>query len=249
MFDLTGKTALVTGAAGGIGFKTAEKLAENGAAVALADVNPESLQKSAAALSAKGRKAIAVQLDVTDDASIAAAIKRTVDAFGGLDILVNSAGILNASTIENMQRGEWNRVLEVNLTGTFFMIQAALPWLKKSPAGRVVNLSSITGRMGGFEGSMCYAASKGGINSITQGMARRLSGTKITVNAVAPAAIETEMLKGYTPEAVERQIRPIPMGRLGKPEEVAAAICYLASDEASFTTGLLMDVNGGAYMG
>ncbi len=249
MFSLKGKVAFVTGAARGIGFSAAEKLAENGAAVAIADINAAQADESAAALRAKGFKAIGVSLNVADNASIAAAVAAAAAELGGIDIVVNSAGILSAATIENMQRDEWNRVQDVNLGGTFFVAQAALPYLKKSAAARIINISSLTGRNGGFEGSMSYAASKGGVIAITRGMARRLASFKITVNAVCPGPIETEILKGYTPEAVERQKSVILLGRLGKPEEVAAAVCYLASDEAGFTTGVALDVNGGAFMG
>ena len=249
MFDLKGKTAVVTGAARGIGFVSAEKLAENGAAVVLGDINEAQVLESAAKLREKGHEAIGVLMDVTDDGSIRNAIELGVGKFGGIDIVVNNAGILSAATIENMQRREWDRVLDVNLSGTFFVIQAALAHLKKSESPRIINISSLTGRNGGFEGSMCYAASKGGVIAITRGMARKLAPFRITVNAICPGSIETDILKGYSPEAVERQKSNILLGRLGRPEEIAAAVCYLASAESAFVTGVTLDVNGGAYMG
>lgn len=249
MFDLKGRIAIVTGAARGIGFASAEKLAENGASVVLGDVNEPLVQEAAGRLKAKGYEALAVRMDVGRNDSIREAIAAAVKAFGGIDIVVNNAGILSALSVEEMTREEWDKVLNVNLGGTFFVIQAALPFLKKSQNPRIINVSSLTGRNGGFEGSMCYAASKGGVISITRGMARRLAPFNITVNAVCPGPTETEILKGYTPEAQERQRNVSLLRRLGQPEEIAAAICYLASTEAAFVTGAMLDVNGGAYMG
>lgn len=249
MFDLNGRIAIVTGAARGIGFAAAEKLAENGASVVLGDLNEPLVQEAAGRLKAKGYEALAVRMDVGRNDSIREAIAAAVKAFGGIDIVVNNAGILSALSIEEMTREEWDKVLNVNLGGTFFVIQAALPFLKKSQNPRIINISSLTGRNGGFEGSMCYAASKGGVISITRGMARRLAPFNITVNAVCPGPTETEILKGYTPEAQERQRNVSLLRRLGQPEEIAASICYLASTEAAFVTGAMLDVNGGAYMG
>ena len=249
MFDLKGRIAIVTGAARGIGFAAAEKLAENGASVVLGDLNEPLVQEAAGRLKAKGYEALAVRMDVGRNDSIREAIAAAVKAFGGIDIVVNNAGILSALSIEEMTREEWDKVLNVNLGGTFFVIQAALPFLKKSQNPRIINVSSLTGRNGGFEGSMCYAASKGGVISITRGMARRLAPFNITVNAVCPGPTETEILKGYTSEAQERQRNVSLLRRLGQPEEIAAAICYLASTEAAFVTGAMLDVNGGAYMG
>ena len=249
MFDLKGRIAIVTGAARGIGFAAAEKLAENGASVVLGDLNEPLVQEAAGRLKAKGYEALAVRMDVGRNDSLREAIAAAVKAFGGIDIVVNNAGILSALSIEEMTREEWDKVLNVNLGGTFFVIQAALPFLKKSQNPRIINISSLTGRNGGFEGSMCYAASKGGVISITRGMARRLAPFNITVNAVCPGPTETEILKGYTSEAQERQRNVSLLRRLGQPEEIAAAICYLASTEAAFVTGAMLDVNGGAHMG
>lgn len=250
MFDLTNKVALVTGGAQGIGKTTAEYLAELGAKVAVADINKEKLEAVAEAIRQTGGQAIGIVLDVCSNESIETAVNMVVDTFGGIDIVVNSAGILGTSGIEEMQRnGEWNRVLDIDLTGTFFVCQYALPYLKKSPAGRIINISSMTGRNGGFEGSMSYAAAKGGVVAITRGMARHLAKHKITVNAVCPSTTETEMIEGYTPERLANQTKNILLGRLGKREEIAASVCYLASDEAAFVTGLMLDINGGAYFG
>ena len=198
MFDLKGRIAIVTGAARGIGFAAAEKLAENGASVVLGDLNEPLVQEATGRLKAMGYEALAVRMDVGRNDSIREAIAAAVKAFGGIDIVVNNAGILSALSIEEMTREEWDKVLNVNLGGTFFVIQAALPFLKKSQNPRIINISSLTGRNGGFEGSMCYAASKGGVISITRGMARRLAPFNITVNAVCPGVSRnvTSLLPG-----------------------------------------------------
>ncbi len=250
MFDLAGKAAIVTGAAQGIGKTTAEKLAECGAKVMLADINGAQLEKTCEELRGQGLDVSWVVLDVTKVDSIREAMAKTAEALGGIDIVVNNAGILGTASIEDMQKeSEWDRVLEVNLSGTFFVSQGALPYLKKSKAGRIINMASVTGRNGGFAASMSYAASKGGVVAITRGMARHLAPHAITVNAVCPGTTETEILKGYTQEKIELQLKNILLHRLGKPEEIAGAVCYLASDEAGFVTGLMLDINGGAYFG
>ena len=250
MFSLKGKVAVITGGAQGIGRITAEKMAEMGAKVAVADINLEKLDVVVRGIKENGGEAVGVEMNVCSNDSIEAAMKKAAEAFGGIDIIVNSAGILGTSSIEEMERdGEWNRVLDIDLTGTFFACQYALPYLKESRAGRIINISSVTGRNGGFEGSMSYAAAKGGVIAITRGMARHMAKYQITVNAVCPATTQTEMLEGYTQERIDNQVKNILLGRLGKREEVAGAVCYLASDEAAFVTGLMLDVNGGAYFG
>jgi len=251
LFDLTGKICFVTGAARGIGRVSAQELAKLGANVAVADLNIEQAKEAADEINALGGgRACAVELDVGSNDSIEAAVKATADYFGGIDVVVNCAGILGASGIDEMEReGEWNRVIDIDLSGTFFVCQKALPYLRKSRAGRIINISSVSGRNGGFECSMAYAAAKGGVVAITRGMANRLASTGITVNAICPGTTETEMLKGYTPERVQNQINAIPLHRLGQPVEIAAAVCYYASDESGFVTGNMHDINGGGYLG
>ncbi|OQB23762.1 MAG: 3-oxoacyl-(acyl-carrier-protein) reductase FabG [Firmicutes bacterium ADurb.Bin182] len=250
MFALSGKSALITGAAQGIGKTTAEKMSELGCRIAVADICREKTEAVVRGIRQSGGEAVGVFMDVTSNESIDFAVKEAANAFGGIDIVVNSAGILGTSSIEDMQRdGEWNRVLDIDLSGTFFVCQYALQYLKKSAAGRIINIASVTGRNGGFEGSMSYAAAKGGVIAITRGMARHLAKYRITVNAVCPATTKTEMLEGYTQERIDNQVKNILLGRLGKTEEIAAAVCYLASDEAAFVTGAMLDVNGGAYFG
>lgn len=250
MFSLKGKVAVITGAAQGIGKTSAEKMAEMGAKVAVTDINQDKVDAVVRGIRENGGEAVGVIMNVGSNDSIGAAIQKIVEVFGGIDIIVNNAGILGTSSIEEMQRdGEWNRVLDIDLSGTFFVCQYALPYLKQSSAGRIINVASVTGRNGGFEGSMSYAAAKGGVVAITRGMARHLAKHQITVNAVCPATTETEMLEGYTQERINSQVRHILLGRVGKREEIAAAVCYLASDEAAFVTGMMLDINGGAYFG
>ena len=239
------RIAVVTGAAQGIGYAIAERLNQEGAAVALLDINEKKAQDSADKL----LNCMGIGCDVSDLSSIEKAIERVVKKYGGIDIVVNNAGILPSSALEDVTQDEWDRTLAVNLKGVFFMVQKALPYLQKSSCGRVINTSSLAGRMGGFETCLAYSASKGGINAMTMGMARQLAPFGITVNAICPGTTETPITMAFSEAAMERLLSRIPLHRLGRPEDMAGAAAFLASDEASFITGLLMDINGGMYMG
>lgn len=243
------RTALVTGAAQGIGLAIAQTLAKAGAHVALADLQTEKAEAAAASLRAAGLKADAFTVNMADVSSIDALMHRAAEKMGGLDILVNNAGILYNTEIEDTDEDEWDRVMSVNLKGAFFAAQKALPYLKKSSAARIINISSLAGRMGGYATSMTYTASKGGLISLTYGMARRLAPQGITVNCVCPGTTHTDMQNTWSEEQVAALRATIPMGRLGEPSDIASAVLYLASEEASFVTGLLLDVNGGMYFG
>ena len=249
MFTLKGRVAIVTGAAQGIGNVMAKMLATNGMNVAIIDVNLEKAKTAAAALDGKPAKVTAFGCDITDNASIADMVKAVAATFGQIDVVVNCAGIAATTKVQDVTRAEWDKMLAVNLGGTFFVTQAALPYLQKSKAGRVINIGSNAGRMGGYETSMAYTASKGGVLAITFGLARQFAPWNITVNAVCPSTVQTDMAQMFTPEAMATLKARIPLGRLCKPEDPAAAVCYLASEEAGFVTGLLLDVNGGMYMG
>ena len=251
VLTLTGRVAVVTGAAQGIGFHAAKMLCRNGMKVALVDLNKEKVQKAAAELNALSDCAGAAPFvcDVSDENAIEKTVNEIAAHFGQVDVVVNAAGILSASKIPEIQRKEWDSILGVNLSGTFFMAQKALPYLKKSKHGRVINISSVAGRMGGVENSMSYAASKGGICAITRGMARHLGPFRITVNAVCPGPIRTPILEAYSEEAMANLLSKFFLGRVGEPDDVAAGICYLASEEASFVTGIMLDINGGFWMG
>lgn len=243
--DLTGRKALITGAAQGIGYEIARRLHADGCRVALLDINEEKVKQSAASLS----RGIGIACDVSHEKDILAAVDQAAKELGGLDIIVNNAGILRNTGILDVTEEEWDTVMAVNLKSVFFTVQKALPYLQESGHARVINISSLAGRMGGFETGLAYTASKGGMLSLTMGLARRLAPFRITVNAVCPSTTETPITEEFSPAAMERLLAVVPLGRLGKPEDVAAAVSFLASDDASYITGLLMDVNGGTYMG
>ena len=251
VFTLTGRVAIVTGAAQGIGYHAAKMLCQNGMKTALVDLNKEKVQKAAEELSALPDCAGAAPFacDVSDEKAIEKTIHEIAAHFAQVDVLVNGAGILSAAKIPDIEREEWDRILGVNLSGSFFMVQKALPYLKQSKHGRIINISSVAGRMGGVENSMSYAASKGGMCAITRGMARHLGPYHITVNAVCPGPTRTPIMDAYSDEAMRNLASKNFLGRIGEPEDIAAGICYLASEEAGYVTGIMLDINGGFWVG
>lgn len=249
IFTLSGRTAIVTGGTKGIGTAIAKKLSEAGVSVGIVGRDRERAEIVVKEIMQAGGKAHAFLGDVANEQCCEKIVHDVNGYFGQIDILVNCAGILSSTPIVAVTRKEWDEILATNLTGTFFMTQKVIPFLEGSKAGRIINISSNAGRMGGYENSQCYTASKGGIISITMGIARQLAPSGITVNVVCPGTTETEMAKLYNKETKERLLRRIPMGRLAKPEEVAAAVCFFASEEAGYITGAILDVNGGMYMG
>ena len=248
---LEGRVAIVTGAAQGIGFHTAKMMCKNGMQVALVDLKMDALQKATQELSTLADCAGAAPFacDVSDEKAIEKTVNEIAAHFGKIDVLVNSAGILSSTKIPDIQREEWDRILGVNLSGSFFMVQKALPYLKQSKHARIINISSVAGRMGGVENSMSYAASKGGICAITRGMARHLGPFGITVNAVCPGPTRTPIMDAYTEEAMRNLASKNFLGRIGECDDVAAGICYLASEEAGYVTGAMLDINGGFWIG
>lgn len=241
---LDGRKAIVTGAAQGIGLAIAARLNGEGCRVALLDMNTAKMEKAAKDL--KG--CVGISCDVSSPISIAIAVQSVVEQLEGLDILVNNAGILPRSSLEETTEEEWDQTLAVNLKSVFFMTQKTLPYLKRSPYARIINIGSLAGRMGGFETCLAYSASKGGIHALTMGLARQLAPYRINVNAVCPGTTETPITKAFSDEAMERLLSRIPLERLGRASDMAAAVAFLASDDASFITGHLLDVNGGMYM-
>ena len=245
---LEGKVALVTGAGQGLGKAIAESLAQKGACVALADIQFDKVKQVAAAIAQDGGKALSVEADVSKVADIRRMIQATVDGFGGLDILVNNAGILHLTAIEDITEEEWDRIMAVNLKSVFFSIQQVLPFMKEKKGGRIISISSLAGRMGGYANGVAYSASKAGIIGLTRAVARRVADFGITVNALAPGTTETDIIKGLSPGQIDMLKQTIPLKRLGRPDNVSELVAFLCSEAADFITGAVIDVNGGIYM-
>jgi len=242
--DLSGQVALVTGAGRGLGRRIAETLATAGAKVACIDVDPDALAETVAAIGAIGSEAIAVTCDVTDGDQVAQAVKETTAKWGQLDILVNNAGITRDSLIMRMKDDQWDSVIAINLRGTFLFTRAATKPMMKARRGRIVNIASVSGLMGN-PGQVNYSASKAGVIGLTRTVSRELAGRNITVNAVAPGFIATEMTAKLGDDILTEVQKQIPLGRLGDPQDVADAVLYLASDAAGFITGHVLTVDGG----
>jgi 3-oxoacyl-[acyl-carrier protein] reductase len=242
------RVALITGAGSGIGRAVAFAFADAGAAVAVADLNQDAADRVVEEISAAGGMALALPLDVSQPERVAAAVAETVAAWGGLDILVNSAGICPLTPLAEISLAEWNRVLAVNLTGSFLCAQAAFPHLQASRCGRIINISSLAGRTGGITVGLHYSASKGGVISMTKALARMLAPSGGTANCIAPGTLDTPMTADWPTENREMLRRQIPLGRFGRAEEVAALALHLASDAGAFITGATLDINGGIAM-
>ncbi len=246
MPEITSRVAVVTGASRGIGRAVARELATTGARV-LAGARDQHADAVAAEITAGGGTAHAVSVDVTDSASVRRMIDTALDRFGRVDILVNNAGIARDQLLVRMKRDEWDAVVATNLTAAFTCAQAALRPMLKQRFGRIINISSVVGLMGNA-GQANYAASKAGVIGMTKSLAREVASRGITVNVVAPGMIDTEMTRAVMQGPREAWASKIPLGRLGTPEEVAAAVGFLASDKAAYITGQVVGVNGGLYM-
>lgn len=241
------RVALITGASRGIGRACAEVLAEAGAKTVIAARSAEALARAAAELGARGLAVFPIQLDVADHARVKTAVAEILARFGKIDILVNNAGIVRDNLVVRMKKEEWDEVLAVNLTGTFHCTREVLPSMIRQRYGRIINVASVVGLMGN-PGQANYVASKAAIIGFTKAVAREVASRNITVNAVAPGFIETEMTLGIGGAAREQLLERIPLGRIGSQKEVAWAVKFLASDEASYITGEVLNVNGGMYM-
>jgi 3-oxoacyl-(acyl-carrier-protein) reductase len=246
MEQFGGKVAIVTGASRGIGRAIAERLAAGGATVVCV-ARGTNADATAAAITAAGGKAVAYSADVTDAAAVEQLIKQTVETHGSLDILVSNAGITRDQLMLRMKRDDWDQVIATNLTAAFTLCQAALRPMIKQRAGRIIAISSVVGQMGNA-GQANYAASKAGLIGFCKALAREVASRQVTVNVVAPGFVETDMTKAMAENAKTQLAASIPLGRVGTPTEIAAAVSFLASDEASYITGQVLAVNGGMYM-
>src|SRR5438067_4011703 len=246
MFSLSGRVALVTGASRGIGRAIARTLAGQGATV-VAAARGDHAHDAVEELTAKGGRAEALTLDVTDARALERVPAAIVDRHGRLDIVVSNAGIARDQLLLRMKRDDWDAVLATNLTATFALAQAAMRPMLKQRGGRIIAVSSVVGQMGNA-GQTNYAASKAGLIGFAKALAREVASRNITVNVIAPGMIETDMTRAIGDPARADLERQIPLGRLGSPDDVAAAVCFLASDEASYITGHVLAVNGGMYM-
>ncbi len=247
MSTLTGKVALVTGASRGIGKAIALALADAGADLAAVATNAGLLEEVCAAARGKGRKAIAQTADVSVAADAEKAVERTLAELGRLDILVNNAGITRDNLLMRMKAEDWQKVLDVNLGSVFHFTKAVTRPMMKQRAGRIINITSVVGLMGNA-GQANYAASKGGVVAFTKSAARELGSRNITVNAIAPGFITTDMTAALTEEQKAAMLGQIPLARLGAPEDVAGAVLFLASDAAAYVTGQVLSVDGGMFM-
>jgi 3-oxoacyl-[acyl-carrier protein] reductase len=242
-----GRVALVTGASRGIGEAIARRLAAEGARVVAAARTLPSLETVVADIAAAGGAATALTLDLADPASIESGTKAVLAEHGQIDVLVNNAGVTDDNLILRMSKEAWDRVLAINLTGVFLLTQAVVKGMVRKRYGRIVNITSVVGMMGNA-GQANYAASKAGLIGLSKSIARELASRNVTCNAVAPGFIATAMTEKMTDEARQALSAQIPLSRLGTPDDVAAAVAYLASEEAAYITGHVLNVSGGLYM-
>jgi 3-oxoacyl-[acyl-carrier protein] reductase len=246
MFDLTGKVAIVTGASRGIGRAISVALLRQGATVMLTDVLEDAVTQAAQDLGEGGGRTDSAPLNVTDPASAHAVVDRVLQRHGRVDILVNNAGVARDQLLMRMKREDWEAVLNINLGGAFNCTQAVLRPMMKQRAGRIISISSVVGQMGNA-GQSNYAASKAGLIGFSKSVAREVAGRNITVNVVAPGLIDTDMTRSLPENVREEWVSKVPLARFGTPDDIASAVCFLATDAASYITGQVIAVNGGMY--
>lgn len=247
--EFKNKVVIVTGASRGIGKATAAMFARKGAKVVIHyNSNRAGADEVAAEIEKMGRDYLIVQADVSKMDEVRDMVNKTIDKFGRVDILVNNAGITEPKDFRDTTEEEWDRMMRINLKSVFLCCKEVVPYMEKQQYGRIINLSSIVGKTGGIGAGVHYCAAKAGVIGFSKALANQVAKDGITVNVVAPGMIDTRMISWRSPELMKKHVGQIPVGRVGKTEEVAAAICYLASDEAAFMTGQTLDINGGMYM-
>jgi NAD(P)-dependent dehydrogenase (short-subunit alcohol dehydrogenase family) len=245
--EASNRVIMITGAGQGIGAAIARRFADQGARLVLVDVNTEHLRELEATLEGTGCEILPVIADVSSKEQVGHLVEQVKETFGGIDVLVNNAGIIRDNLISNISEQDWDQVLDVNLKGAFLCCQAVFPMLKSQRSGKIVNIVSRAWL--GSIGQANYTASKGGLVSLTRSLALEFARFQINVNAVAPGAIDSPMTQGMPAEARERLIRMQPTGKMGKVEDIAAAVAFLASDDAEFITGQVLHVDGGKSCG
>ncbi len=243
--NFNGQTALITGAGRGIGKTIAVKLAESGLDIAIADMNPVS-DEVLREIEEYGTKCLAFQLDVTDVESVNSVVKKIIDETGGIQILVNNAGITQDNLFMRMKPEQWSQVIDVNLNGVFHVTKAVIRTMVKQHSGRIINISSVVG-FSGNPGQVNYSSTKSGLIGFTKSLSREVGTRGITVNAVAPGFINTAMTQALNESQQQAILSQIPLGRMGEAEDIANAVAFLASEEASYITGTVLHVNGGMY--
>ena len=246
--NLVNKVAIVTGAGRGIGKAIAIALAREGANVIVNDIDIQIAEAVVREIKSLDRQALAIQVDVSDSKEVNRMVQSVLKKFKRVDILVNNAAIIKRGSIEDLTEEDWDRVMDVNLKGAFNCMKAVVGIMKKQRYGKIVNISSIAGKIGDLASAPCYGASKAGMTCLAKSLARELAPYNINVNVVAPHAIKTDMSKEWSEEKRKNIIASIPLGRMGEPEDIAEAVVFLVSDKAKFITGEVLDVNGGCLM-
>jgi len=246
---VTGKVALVTGSGRGIGKAIALTLAKRGADIVINDLDMDNAAHTVEEIKALGRKAIAIKADVSSEVEVEEMIKECINHFGRIDILVNNAGLVSTKLLQDTTLQDWDRIMSINLKGVFLCTKAVYPYMMDQKSGKIINIASVAGkRGGGLFGKSAYSASKGGVISFTKAVAREAGEYGINVNAVTPGFTDTEMVKGMSQDQKENVVNSIPMRRAGKPEDIAKAVCFLASSDSDYISGEIMDVDGGIMM-
>ncbi len=247
MFDFSDRVALITGASRGIGLQIARDFAARGARTVLAARNLDVVRQHAESLQAEGKSAVGLQLDVTDNASVRSAVEEVVENEDQIDILVNNAGVTRDGLLMRMKDEDWDQVMATNLKGAFRLIREVMPHMLRKRYGRIINISSVVAQTGN-PGQANYVASKSGLIGLTKSVALEIASRSVTVNSVAPGFIETDMTKALNERVRDQLVKMVPLRRAGTVEDVSPGVLFLASEEAGYITGHVLNINGGMYM-